>query len=144
MNLFKANRTDLTRSACPISLLSQHLWLLGRCALLLLWALMVHQRHVQGHLHVPAHEGLGRLCQHHPTVSCNESGCVEAALMAAATRAPIMLLPLCCARRLHAETALMPALMAGLMQHLPAADGGREGAQTAVGCTFDRNVERLN
>lgn len=81
MNLFKANRISLTRPACPISLLSQHLSLLSRSTLLLLWALMAHQRHVQGHLHVHAHAGLGRLCQHHPTVSRNESGCAEPELM---------------------------------------------------------------
>lgn len=42
---------------------------------------MAHQRHVQGHLHVHAPPGLGRLCQHHPTVSSNESVCVEPELM---------------------------------------------------------------
>lgn len=66
----------MPKPACSISSSSQHPWPLSRSSSRLLWTRMAHWRHAQGHLH--AHTGLS---QHHPTVSCNESGCVEAELM---------------------------------------------------------------
>lgn len=151
-NPFTANQISLARPACPITVVSASL-----AALLSQWALMAHQRRVQGHLHVHvhAHAGPGRLHQHHPTVSCNECGvcvCVWAELM------PPQLLKRS-RRRTHnvapavwCRAAARRKQAAGCLRWWQAwcslsqqqMDDGRGPQNTQSVALFDRNMGRLN